>query len=130
MARKLPRVRPGDVLRADDINRLYDEVRRLQLSVGSGGGLTMSQTPTGTALGFAGARSLWVKVTGNAAGAYAWVEQVPTGPGTWTDGPAGGTTTTDALREVNGNATIATNTIVRAWRAPSSGKILCQYDHC
>lgn len=131
MARKLPRVRAGDVLRADDLNALYEALERLRLTVGLGSGLTLAETPGGTTLGWSGRPGMWIKIGSSHTGsAYAWTEQLPATGGTWVVGPASGTSTVDPARELNGNATVPANTIVRAWRAPQTLGILFAYDHC
>lgn len=110
---KLPRVKPGDEITADLMNKLLEVAESCRLEVVQGGGLLMESNPEGGyTLSLAVGRFFWAKITGAiSGGTYPWTEQFPAASGTWTAG-----TRTGVAYEENGNTSVPTNTYVRMRR--------------
>lgn len=124
---KMPRVNPGDDIRAEHVNAIYEAAEGLGLTVDASSGLSLLTGPGGKHLGVSRRFRGWIKLTSNSGTAYAWTQQVAASGGTWTSGGMSGTTSADPAYPANGETTIAANTIVWAERAPTSGTIVFVY---
>lgn len=106
----LPRVEPGDEIKAEHHNALVDALVEQNLIVSGSGGLIGGSGPFGTSLTVTGPKTIWLKLTGRLVAAYAWTEVYPATGGTWTNSTNTGTTTVDPAYEANGNTAIVTTT--------------------
>jgi hypothetical protein len=87
MRRRLPRVNPGDILTAELLNSLFDEARRLNISLGPN--LLMAETKTGVTLTALCLDQTFIKITGPAVETasgmqgYPWTLMIPVAAGGW-----------------------------------------------
>lgn len=122
----------GDPLSADRLNRIRDV------------GVSGAGTPGGTGgdgFSFSGGggyaqrspQEFWLKLTGGGtSGAYAWVEQVADGSGTWVDGTRTGTAADGPAVEASGNDTLPVDGSARVFarRLPGSLRLTFQMGLC
>lgn len=115
-------VRPGDILSAADENRQREELTRLGSITGSGW-VEIDESGAGLSIRLDVPRNIFIELTAESAGAYAWKEKVRASAGTWVDRTGGltGTTTSTPARDVNGTTDIPAGRIVRAWPAHPYG---------
>ena len=131
---RLPRVRPGDPIAADDINSANEALERLQITAGAG--IKVYESSQGYAIAADLPVGFWAKIgtgvipTGLTAKAYAWTEQIPQAGGTWADGPRSGTSTDNPAYESTGNTGVASGVIVWLHFAPSSTQPYFTYAVC
>ena len=112
-------IRPGEEISAQWLNSLQSLLKSGQIVLAPGCGLELKHTADGgQEIRAVYTNAIWIKITGAASGtAYPWTQQLEAASGTWTNGTASGTTTTDPAYEINGNTSVASGTIVRAWRS-------------
>lgn len=126
---KLPRVKPGDLITAEHINRLFSEAERLA-NIQVAYPLESHSNDGNTTIRVVSQSEAWIKITSAATGtAYAWTEQIEQSGGTWTNGPRSGTTSSDPAYEANGSTSVTLNRIVRA-RKRSVGGWVFEFGEC
>lgn len=129
MGLKLPRVKAGDLIYAEDYQRLAaaaEKVANLRVAAP----LELIDIPGAYMLRLSRTPETWIKITGAPSGtAYAWTEQVPQSGGTWADGPRSGTTSVDPAYEANGSTAVPANRIVRA-RRNDGGAWIFEFGEC
>jgi hypothetical protein len=116
----LPRVEPGEPIRAKDINALFEAAEGLSLTAD---GLEVAKTMGGTALAVRRPWAGWLKIT-SGSNPYSGTEQIARSAGTWVDGAR---TVSGGAYETNGNTSVPGNTIVWAYHDPASGTIIFTY---
>jgi hypothetical protein len=125
---RLPRVAPGQEIRAEHLNALFELAEGLGLTAETSGGLRMISGPAGRQLALRRRFQGWIKINGSPTGAsYPWVQQIAQASGTWTNGALSGTASTDGAKEANGVTTVASGTIVWAERLATSNEIIFVY---
>lgn len=108
------RLKVGDEITEGWLNDLIALANSCNLSVGTGGNLTLTEGPDGYTLSADFSEPRWAEITGPiAGGVYPFKEIFPDTAGTWIDG----TVTGDAY-EADGNTSVATGKRVRlTWTA-------------
>lgn len=126
MMRRLPRVKPGEPIKAEHVNAVYDAAESLEI-VGvppimvEGNEIRYDGLPPG----------FWIQITGAPSGAkHPWREVFPVSGGSWTNGSRTGTTSTDSAYEINGSTATLTNKYARAWRDQATQEIRFHYSTC
>lgn len=126
MNQRFPRVKPGDPIKAEHLNVLFDALKDIGV-VGvppifvENNVVRFDGLPPG----------FWIKLTGAPSStAHPWQEVIPATGGLWSNGARSGTTSTDPAYEVNGSTTTLTNKYARAWRDPVTQEIRFHYSAC
>lgn len=105
----------GERLGPTHLNQLVDAYNGESEGVATGqvgGGLEVVQIGRRRVLRVKRPLEGWFKITGSPSGsAYPATQQIEQSGGTWANGAR-----TDTLRETTGNTTVATNSLVRAWK--------------
>jgi len=114
--------KPGDAVRADDVNAQNFEIQRLG-NISGGPGLVTRQAPGGFQVDLVETERIFIKLTGTATGgAYPWKEVYHATPNTWNDSTRTGTTSSDAAYPLSGDTTLtADGKVWEAVRAATSG---------
>lgn len=126
MSRRFPRVTPGEPIKAEHANAIYEAEEMLEIVgvppiVVDGNEIRYEGSPPG----------FWIKLTGAPSStAHPWQEVIPASGGSWTNGSRSGTTSTDPAYEINGSTATLTNKYARAWRDPVSYEIRFNYSTC
>lgn len=119
MNERQPRWKPGDGVRAEQLNQGSEAIDRLNnLSVDSSHGLELIETGSAKILVQRETRRIYVKITsGGTAGKYGGQEQIPSTSGTFASHGRTFDATTYPLYELNLSTTVSTSTdlIVEAW---------------
>lgn len=115
----LPDPKPGDVLKAEHIKALLEIRRNSRVRVAP----PLAQMPDGT-IYLPDSDGFWAKITGAPTGAkHPWQQVVGQSGGTWANGAASGTTSTDPAYEANGSTATLTNKYVWLSRDKASGEL-------
>jgi hypothetical protein len=113
MLPKIPHVKPGDVITAEDFNAIAERLERcMNLTVAQGSGLVMSSGPWGKALGLALPHDIWGQLSGSSS-PYSFVEVMRTTSNTWaTFGHRSGTSN---AYEINGKSGLNGKVVQLSW---------------
>lgn len=108
------RLKVGDEITEGWLNDLIALANSCNLSVGTGGSLTMTEGPDGYTIGADFTEPIWGRITGAiSSGTYPFTEIFPDTAGAWVDG-----TLTGVAYESDGNTSVATGKRVRlTWTA-------------
>lgn len=103
------RLKVGDEITEGWLSELVALANSCNLSVGSGGNLTMTSGPDGYTIDADFSEPIWAEITGAiSSGSYPFKQIFPDTAGTWYDG-----TLTDVAIEADGNTSVATGKRVR-----------------
>jgi hypothetical protein len=128
MLPKIPHVKPGDVITAEDFNAIAERLERcMNLTVAQGSGLVMSSGPWGKALGLALPHDIWGQLSGSSS-PYSFVEVMRTTSNTWaTFGHRSGT---NNAYEINGKSGLNGKVVQLSWTPAGDWRFVAPCRNC
>jgi hypothetical protein len=132
MPDRLPSFRPGDELKASDLQALADYARANTPIVAPGGGLVAFETPAGRAIAVERRYVGPIRLTGTSGTGYTWHRVTGRAGGLWDEDTSLSDATAGIAYEYNGNTGLGTDpgTIVEAWYDPATGEVRFSKQTC